>query len=204
MLPLYFEVAHGMTATGSGLALIPLALTTPGSILSGRAMLRGRRYKWVPLVGLAFAVAALIALAIRPEMSLTAVMVLMSIVGTGIGTVYPVATVAIQNAVSRYQVGVAMGAMNFFRALASAFAVAVMGAVVLAGYGFAPERGSPIGGGLVLSTAAGASGLQLALTFRWVFAVSALFLAIGIIAMLLMEERPLRGPGDPAAVAPAE
>src|SRR5829696_8328970 len=109
MLPLYFEVAHGMSATGSGLALIPLALTTPGSILSGRAMLRGRRYKWVPLVGLAFAVAALIALAVRPDLSLTAVMVLMSVVGTGIGTVYPVATVAIQNAVSRYQVGVAMG-----------------------------------------------------------------------------------------------
>jgi EmrB/QacA subfamily drug resistance transporter len=204
MLPLYFEVAHGMTATGSGLALIPLALTTPGSILSGRAMMRGRRYKWVPLVGLSCATAALIVLAIRPDVSLTAVMVLLSITGTGIGTVYPVATVAIQNAVSRYQVGVAMGAMNFFRALASAFAVAVMGAVVLAGYGFAPERGSPIGGGQVLSGAAAASGLQLAFTFRWVFAVSALFLAIGIIAIVLMEERPLRGPGDPAAVPPAE
>jgi hypothetical protein len=56
----------------------------------------------------------------------------------------------------------------------------------------------------VLSGAAAASGLQLAFTFRWVFAVSALFLAIGIIAIVLMEERPLRGPGDPAAVTPAE
>ena len=136
-------------------------------------------------------------------------MVLMSIVGTGIGTVYPVATVAIQNAVSRYQVGVAMGAMNFFRALASAFAVAVMGAVVLAGYGLAPERGGarPAGGAAVSSTSANApaasSALELAYTFRWVFAVSALFLAIGIIAILLMEERPLRGPSDPVAT-PAE
>ncbi len=34
-LPLYFEVVHGLTATQSGLALIPIALTTPGSILSG-------------------------------------------------------------------------------------------------------------------------------------------------------------------------
>jgi EmrB/QacA subfamily drug resistance transporter len=202
MLPLYFEVVHGMTATASGLALIPLALTTPGSILSGRAMMRGRRYKWVPLVALAFAVVALIFLTIRPDAPLTAVLILMSVVGTGIGTVYPVATVAIQNAVSRYQVGVAMGAMNFFRALTSAFAVAIMGAVVLAGYGSAPERGG--GGVKVLSPGlAAASGLDLAFTFRWVFAVSALFLALGILALLLMEERPLRGPGDPVAV-PAE
>jgi EmrB/QacA subfamily drug resistance transporter len=219
MLPLYFELAHGMSATGSGLALIPLALTTPGSIMSGRAMLRGRRYKWVPLLGLACAIAALIALAIRPDVSLTTVMILMSVVGTGIGTVYPVATVAIQNAVSRYQVGVAMGAMNFFRALASAFAVAVMGAVVLAGYGFAPERGAPrVPGGASLAPAAAnsaaaaapsltsgnaASGLELAFTFRWVFALSALFLAVGLLALLLMEERPLRGPSDPVAT-PAE
>jgi Na+/melibiose symporter-like transporter len=200
MLPLYFEIAHGMSATGSGLALIPLALTTPGSIMSGQAMTRGRHYKWVPVVGLSLATAALVFLTIRPDVSLFWVMVLTSIVGTGIGTVYPVATVAIQNAVSRYQVGVAMGAMNFFRALTSAFGVAVMGAVVLAGYGAAPDRA----GVKVVAPGAAASGLELGFTFRWVFAVNALFLAIGIVAILLMEERPLRGPGDPVAVAPAE
>ena len=200
MLPLYFEVAHGMTATGSGLALIPLALTTPGSIMSGQVMTRGRGYKWVPVVGLSLATAALIFLTIRPDVSLLWVMVLTSVVGTGIGTVYPVATVAIQNAVSRYQVGVAMGAMNFFRALTSAFGVAVMGAVVLAGYGITPDRA----GVKVLTPAAAASGLELGFTFRWVFAVNALFLAIGIVAILLMEERPLRGPGDPVAIPPAE
>ena len=56
-----------------------------------------------------------------------------SVVGTAIGLVYPVTTVSIQNAVPFYQVGIAMGALNFFRALASAFAVAVMGAILLAG-----------------------------------------------------------------------
>jgi Na+/melibiose symporter-like transporter len=187
-----------MTATGSGLALIPLALTTPGSIMSGQVMTRGRGYKWVPVVGLSLATTALIFLTIQPDVSLIWVIVLTSIVGTGIGTVYPVATVAIQNAVSRYQVGVAMGAMNFFRALTSAFGVAVMGAVVLAGYGVTPQRAS------VLTPAAAASGLELGFTFRWVFAVNALFLAIGIVAILLMEERPLRGPGDPVAIPPAE
>ena len=34
-----------------------------------------------------------------------------------------------------------MGALNFFRSLASAFIVAVLGAILLAGLGVAPERG---------------------------------------------------------------
>ena len=65
----------------------------------------------------------------------------MGVVGTAIGLVYPVTTVSIQNAVPHYQVGIAMGALNFFRALASAFAVAVMGAILLAGLGVTPRRG---------------------------------------------------------------
>ena len=43
----------------------------------------------------------------------------MTLIGFGVGTVYPVATVSIQNAVPMHQVGTATGAMNFFRALAS-------------------------------------------------------------------------------------
>ena len=42
LVPLYFEVVHKLSATISGVALIPLALTTPGSLLAGRAMLHWR------------------------------------------------------------------------------------------------------------------------------------------------------------------
>ena len=62
---------------------------------------------------------------------------MLSVVAFGIGTTYPVGTVSIQNAVSRYQVGAAMGAMNFFRGLTAVFIVAAMGAIVLAGLGVA-------------------------------------------------------------------
>src|SRR5262249_3895086 len=140
-VPLYYELVHHLSASDSGLALVPLALTTPGSILSGRAMLHMRRYKWVPLVGLTIGIAGLGLLIWQPALSLWAVIVIMSLVGIAIGTVFPVCTVSIQNAVPNHQVGVAMGAMNFFRALASAFAVAVMGAILLAGLGVTLERG---------------------------------------------------------------
>ena len=57
-------------------------------------------------------------------------------VGVAIGLVYPVTTVSIQNAVPHHQVGIAMGALNFYRSLASAFIVAVLGAILLAGLFF--------------------------------------------------------------------
>ncbi len=82
-----------------------------------------------------------------------------------------------------------MGAMNFFRQLASTLVVAIMGAIMLAHLGAAPERGA--GSALVLVAATAASA-ELAQMFRWIFAVAAGFTAAGVIALVLMEERPLR------------
>lgn len=196
-VPLYYELVHHLSASDSGLALIPLALTTPGSILSGRAMLHMRRYKWVPVVGLVFGIAGLGLLIWRPALELWGVIVVMSVVGIAVGTVYPVCTVSIQNAVPNHQVGVAMGAMNFFRALASAFAVAIMGAILLAGAGVTLARGDS-----AAALAANAAGLELdfGAVFRWVFVAAEVFLVASLVTLLLMEERPLRGP-EPSSTA---
>ena len=191
--PLYFEVVQKLSATDSGLALIPLALTTPGSLISGRVMLRGRHYKWVPMVGLVFSISMLAILVWKPALNLPAVIAILSVVGTAIGMTYPVTTVSIQNAVSQHQVGVAMGAMNFFRSLASAFAVAVMGAIILAGFGSAPERGTSVS---VMAAAVSAQGFDVAGVFRWVFLAALVFLLASLLGLILMEERPLRGPGS--------
>jgi MFS family permease len=128
------------------------------------------------------------------------VIVIMSLVGVAIGTVYPICTVSIQNAVPNYQVGVAMGAMNFFRALASAFAVAVMGAILLAGLGVTLERG---GSAAAVAANVGSLGFDVAGVFRWVFVAAEAFLVGSLISLILMEERPLRGPEQGAAGKPA-
>jgi EmrB/QacA subfamily drug resistance transporter len=203
-VPLYFEVVHKLSATESGIALIPLALTTPGSLLSGQAMLYWRHYKRAPLIGLVCALVALAFLVWRPDLPLTYVTVILSVVGTAIGLVYPVTTVSIQNAVPYYQVGIAMGALNFFRALASAFAVAVMGAILLAGLGVTPHRGAAVS---VVTSTMSASGADVAEVFRWVFASAWIFLALSLVALILMEELPLRSTPagqEPPRPAPAE
>jgi EmrB/QacA subfamily drug resistance transporter len=141
-LPLYYEVVHGFSASDAGLALIPIVvMSTPGSILSGRAMMHVEHYKRVPLICLAGSIAALALLVWNPAIPPIAVAAVLSVVAFGIGTSYPVGTVSIQNAVSRYQVGAAMGGMNFFRGLTAAFVVAAMGAIVLAAVGHGGDRG---------------------------------------------------------------
>ncbi len=210
-VPLYFELVHGLSASDSGLALIPLAaLTTPGSILSGQIMMRRRHYKWVPIAVLGIAIGALAVLILRPALPRLPVMIILGISSVAIGTVYPVATVSIQNAVPLHQVGVAMGAMNFFRALASAFAVAVMGAIVLAGFGATPQRG---GSTAMIAPLETGTGDHVAHVFALVFVAAAMCLAFSLVAVCAMEERPLRSsvrapvPSDAkgdAAGAPAE
>src|SRR5262245_943831 len=161
-------------------------MTTPGSILSGQVMVRFRRYKWLPMIGLSVAALTHVFLAWWPTAPLWVVIVALSVIGAGVGTLFSVSTVSIQNAVSRFQVGVATGVMNFFRALFSALVVAVMGAVVLAFVGGEGRAADAL-------AAAGAGGVDLAGAFRWVFICGAVFLLVGLIALILMEERPLRG-----------
>ena len=197
-MPLYFETVYGLSATESGVALIPIALTTPGSLLSGQAMLYWKHYKRAPMIGMALGIVALCFLVWRPDMPLLYGIALMSVVGTAIGLLYPVTTVSIQNAVPHYQVGVAMGALNFFRSLVSAFVVAVMGAILLAGFGVTPQRG----GVSAVATAMNAAPADAAIVFRYVFLSALVFTALSLIALAIMEERPLRTSTMPAPEQP--
>jgi len=97
-------------------------------------MVRLERYKRVPIVGLPVGILVLIVFAIWPaELSLTEVAVLLAVGGAGLGTMYPVTTVLIQNAVLPHQLGTATGTLNFFRQLGGAMIVAVFAAIVFTG-----------------------------------------------------------------------
>ncbi|HEY6259379.1 MAG TPA: MDR family MFS transporter [Xanthobacteraceae bacterium] len=191
-LPLYYQLVHKLSATDSGLALIPVVIfTTPGAMMSGRSMMYLRHYKVSALAGLSLTIAAVAALVWWPAMPLAGAVVAAGLIGFGVGSVFPIATVSIQNAVLRHEVGTATGAMNFFRALASALVVAVMGAIVLAGLGVTPERGT---GMEVVVQSVGAADLDVAEVFRKVFAAALAVAVLGFLAVLRLEERPLRGP----------
>ena len=199
-VPLYFEVVLGLSASESGLALIPqLAGTVVGSTAAGRAMVHMRHYKRMPMVGLGLAIAALAAMAAAPAaLPLAVICTLLGMVGIGMGTLFPVTTVSVQNAVLPHQLGTATGVMNFFRSLGGALMVSVFAAIVLGG---SATQGKPR---VTLETLAGElgnAGAGLGGVFRWVFAAAACCLAVGLVCLLLMEERPLRG-RQPSASTP--
>jgi sugar phosphate permease len=196
-VPLYFEVVLHLSAGQSGLALIPLmGATVLLSTITGRLMMHVTHYKRMPLVGLALTILSLAALAIWPAAMPTAlVLLLLFVIGSGLGTLFPISTVCMQNAVTQHQMGVATGAANFFRSLFSALVVAVLGAIVLGG----------LGGGTGMSVemlARAASSAELAYAFRFVFMACGLVVAFGMAFLISMEERALKGPASAVAEAP--
>jgi EmrB/QacA subfamily drug resistance transporter len=196
-VPLYFEVVHHLTAGESGIALIPLmGATVLSSTISGKAMSRLTHYKRMPLIGLPIGILALGALAIWPAAMPMPLVLLLFIIGMAFGSVFPISTVCMQNAVARSHVGVATGSANFFRALVSALVVAVLGAIVLGGLGGGT-------GEAVEMLARVAPGDALAHAFRFVFLTCGLVLAFALAFMVSMEERPLRGPPAPPATPQA-
>jgi EmrB/QacA subfamily drug resistance transporter len=198
-IPLYFETVLHLSASESGMALIPLmGATVLFSTITGRLMMYVARYKRAPLIGLSIAIVALAALSIwSASIPTFGVLLLLAVVGAGLGTVFPISTVCMQNAVTQHQMGVATGAANFFRALLSALVVAVLGAIVLGGLG-------GVTGMSVEMLARAASAHTLAIAFRFVFMACALVLAFGMAFLIAMEERTLKGPAtqSPAASAP--
>ena len=195
--PLYFEVLWQMSASQSGMALIPMVgATVVASTVTGRALVHVERYKRMPLAGLAAGIVSLAALAAWPaSLPIWGVIALLMLAGFSFGTVFPISTVAMQNAVHGAQVGTATGAANFFRSLVSALVVALFGAIVLGGVGGATGVSAE-------TLARTASSEDLAQAFRFVFMAAALVLAFGLAFMIAMEERPLRGPAAQQAPAP--
>lgn len=196
-MPIFLEAAYGLSASQTGLALLPLMLgTVAGATTSGRVMLYVERYKRLPLAGLAISVAATAILAWNAGgLPFWAVEILFALTSFGLGTILPVTTVAIQNAVLPHQMGTATGSMNFFRQLGGALVVSVFGAMLLAGLNAAPGVG--ITHELLAELAR--SGTGVTETFRAIFAAASAGLAIAALALAAMEERPLRGRAIKAA-----
>ena len=197
-VPLYFEAVHHLSAAESGVALIPqMAATVLWSTICGQLMMHLEHYKRVGLIGVVVAIVSLAILAAAPASPpLWAVLILTFAIGSGLGTMFPISTVCLQNAVPPTQMGVATGAANFFRALMSALVVAVLGAIVLGRLGGAA--------GAAIETVAKASSVEtVGDAFRYVFIACALVLCAGMAFLIAMDERPLRGPGSEAATGPA-
>ena len=201
-VPLYLELVLGASPSVSGLALISFtAGTVIGAFAAGRSLGRDRHYKRLPMAGLVVAIASLAVLAAAPaSLTLAGVSVMLFLSGGGIGTMYPVTTVLIQNAVLPHQFGIVTGTLNFFRQLGGTIVVAGLGAIVLSQV--------DTSGGLASLDALVKSGVRpgtdFSSVFSWVFIAAALCLVVALACLAGIEERPLRGPAPVAAEEAAQ
>lgn len=194
-VPVYFELGLGLSASQSGMALVPLMVgVISGATLSGRMMTSLRHYKRPPMLGLAVALLSALALSYDPlALPLPVVALLLALVGSGMGTVLPVTTVAIQNAVPMHQLGTATGTMNFFRSLGGAIAVAGFGALIL--------RGIPIHHDAGLTRLPGLDAGLLNTVFHQLFLAAAAGFASSLACLVVMQERPLRSSKAPSSAS---
>jgi EmrB/QacA subfamily drug resistance transporter len=130
-LPLFLQNVKNVSPTLSGLRLFPLMLGLFGaSILSGRLVTRWGRYKVFPVVGTAFMTLGLYLMSlIGVHTSAVVMAAYMFVFGIGLGLSQQVLIVAVQNAVSYEDLGVATSGATFFRMIGGSFGTAVFGAI---------------------------------------------------------------------------
>lgn len=153
-LPLYFQHQFGLSPSEAGFAILGLL----GGIMSGaylppRLLLLDPRYKRLVLgaaiVALLGALALTAVLALAP--TLVAVEVATIAMGLGIGSAYPVFTLATQNAAGSQRMGAAIGVLGFMRAMGGTIGVAAVGAAAIAS-GLTGETAIRVEGGVPMWT----------------------------------------------------
>ncbi|RYZ25447.1 MAG: MFS transporter, partial [Propionibacteriaceae bacterium] len=128
----FFQLGGGFTPTRAGLMTIPLIISQLlVSTLGGQLVSRTGRWKPLMVVGV---VALLVGLVLMGTIDHTTaywqVAIYMSIMGVGIGALVQNIVLAVQNTVDVTQVGATSAAVSFFRSLAGAVGVSVLGAIL--------------------------------------------------------------------------
>jgi len=127
LLPQYLQIVQGSSATVAGLQMIPLVLgIMVGAMSSGITISKTGRYKVFPLLGTALMTVALVSLSfiVGAETSIWALVPLMVMLGVGLGFNFQPAVLAVQNAVSPREMGVATSSVTFFRQMGATIGTA--------------------------------------------------------------------------------
>ncbi|RMB60191.1 MDR family MFS transporter [Tessaracoccus antarcticus] len=205
-MPTFLQMVNGVTATQSGLMLIPMTVGLLfAAIISGRLISATGRYKIYPIIGTALVAVGLIMLSRidqnTPYWYLASSLV---VLGLGVGAAMQNLTLIVQNSVPGEVMGTATSAQNYVRQIGASVGIAVFGSVFISRL-TSEMSGTPIGGaqggnissltpeilaGLpeaVQRTIAGAFSTAMPPLFLYAVPVALAGLALA----LFIEERPL-------------
>src|ERR671920_759542 len=135
LLPQYLQIVQGSSPTVAGLQMIPLvAGIMTGAVSSGIAISRTGKYKAFPLIGIVFIVSALVSmsLVLEADTSVWTLVPFMVLMGLGLGFNFQPVILAVQNAVSPREMGVATSSVTFFRQMGGTIGVAAFLSILFA------------------------------------------------------------------------
>jgi EmrB/QacA subfamily drug resistance transporter len=179
-VPLFAQGVLGMSATNSGLIMIPMLLSlTITSIITGQIISMTGKYK--KLVIAEFAITAIGVMLLATMNANTPYYLLIAystILGIGSGMAYNIFNVAVQNAFTLREIGIVTASMRFFRNI---------GTIV-----FVPIFGYIMNFTLGSSTAVTLSKTQaLVLSIQNIFLTAIVLAFIGLIVAFFLKEIPL-------------
>ena len=212
-IPVFLQVVSGVSATGSGLKMMPMFIGIIfTSVVSGKLLTRFGNYKVFIVLGTTLMTAgmALLALFLDRDTTQVQIGVMVFVLGLGLGMTMPVLVLIVQNASPHRDIGMVSAATNFVRSLGGTIGAAVMGALYAAGLQSSleskvtpaqmaalPDPGKLLGSPQQIRAIQDPSVVDAVLESFTVgvsrcFIVGAPVIALGILAAILVRQIPLR------------
>ncbi|MHB1326318.1 MAG: MDR family MFS transporter [Thermoleophilia bacterium] len=131
-IPLFAQGVIGVSATNSGLILMPLMLgMVLSSVVSGQMISRTGKYKLLGIAGMiATALGMYLLSRMSPETTANTLRFNMVIAGIGLGVTMPIFMVVVQSAFDHSRLGQVTAATQLFRSIGSTIGTAVLGGLL--------------------------------------------------------------------------
>lgn len=131
-IPLFAQGVIGVSATNSGLILMPLmGGMVVSSIAGGQIISRTGKYKVLGACGMLVSAAGMLLMSrMSPETSATTLRFNMVLVGIGLGVTMPIFMVAVQSAFDHSRLGQVTASTQLFRSIGSTVGTAVLGGLL--------------------------------------------------------------------------
>ena len=207
-VPVFVQGVLGASATSSGVVVIPLLFAwVVVAAVTGYAVSHTGRYKPFPVVGTALAiVACVLMLQLDASSSRAFVAVALAVFGVGMGATAQPLIIATQNAVRPDAIGLATGALLFFRHVGASLGVALLGTILANRLPI--ELGAELGahanrvdsqsllqhGVQVAPKLESGTRMALASALHDTFLVLLPLAVVAFVLIAILPERPLRGP----------
>lgn len=180
-VPLFAQGVLGMSATNSGLIMIPMFLSlTITSIITGQIISKTGKYKNLVIVEFVITGIGVMLLAtMNVNTPYYLLLAYSTVLGIGSGMAYNIFNVAVQNAFALREIGIVTASMRFFRNVGTIVSVPIFGYIMNFTLGS--------------SNAVTLSKTQaLVLSIQNIFIVAILLSFVGLVVAFFLKEIPLR------------